>query len=76
MWSLVIAKDLFSRFERDGIFNTKTAVRYRRTILQPGGSKKAAELIKDFLGRYHSFDAFETWLSRRGIQNGEFKIAN
>lgn len=76
MWSLVIAKDLFGRFEHDGLLNTKTAGRYRRTILEPGGSKKAAELIRDFLGRYYSFDAFETWLKRREIQNDEFTIAN
>ena len=65
MWSLVIAKDLFSRFERDGLLNTTTARRYRATVLDPGGSKKAAELVEDFLGRPFAFDAFEEWLNRQ-----------
>lgn len=64
MWSKVIAKDLFSRFEADGVLNEKTARRYRQTILDPGGSKKAEELVRDFLGRPYSFDAFEAWLNR------------
>ncbi len=64
MWSLVIAKDLFSKFEHDDVLNTRTARRYRKMILDPGGSKKAAELISDFLGRPYSFDAFKAWLNR------------
>ncbi len=64
MWSLVIAKDLLGKFEQEGLLNTKTARRYRETILDPGGSKKADELVKDFLGRPYSFEAFEAWLNR------------
>ena len=36
---------------------------YRETVLAPGGSKDADELLTDFLGRPASFDAFETWLA-------------
>jgi thimet oligopeptidase len=64
MWSLVIAKDLLSKFEQDGMLNAKTARQYRETILEPGGSKKATELVQDFLGRPYSFEAFEKWLNR------------
>jgi thimet oligopeptidase len=39
------------------------ARRYRETILEPGGSKPAAELVKDFLGRPHAFEAYEEWLN-------------
>jgi thimet oligopeptidase len=63
MWSLVIAKDLFTRFE-DDLMNTGTANEYRATVLGPGGSKDAAELVRDFLGREYGFEAFETWLVR------------
>jgi thimet oligopeptidase len=67
MWSLVIAKDLFSRFQvGETILDPKVARRYRETILAPGSRKPAAELIKDFLGRPLSFEAFETWLNREG----------
>ncbi|RME41276.1 MAG: peptidase M3, partial [Planctomycetota bacterium] len=45
MWSLVIAKDLFSRFEKEGVLNPRTARDYRRAVLEPGGSKKAADLV-------------------------------
>jgi thimet oligopeptidase len=65
MWSLVIAKDLFRKFERSRtLLNPKLALRYRRTILDSGASRPAAESIKAFLGRDMSFDAFEDWLRR------------
>ncbi|MDX6299861.1 MAG: thimet oligopeptidase [Nocardioidaceae bacterium] len=62
MWSLVIAKDLFSAFDRDDMFATEVAHRYRDRILAPGGSRDAADLVADFLGRPYSFSAFERWL--------------
>jgi len=64
MWSLVIAKDLLSRFEQEGLLNERTARAYRRAVLDPGGSKPAAELVADFLGRPYSFAAFKEWLNR------------
>lgn len=64
MWSLVIAKDMFSEFERTGVLNEQTAQKYRQCILEPGGSKPAADLVKDFLGRPYSFDSFTNWLNR------------
>jgi len=64
MWSMVIAKDLLSRFESEGLLNERTALEYRKAILDPGGSKPAEQLVKDFLGREHSFDAYTEWLNR------------
>jgi thimet oligopeptidase len=64
MWSLVIAKDLFTPFERKGVFDPGTAARYRRTILEQGGGKPAADLVADFLGRPYDFKAYEAWLAR------------
>src|SRR5438094_592974 len=67
IWSLVIAKDLFSKFqEGKTILDPTVARRYRETVLAPGSRKPAAELIEDFLGRPLSFDAFENWLDREG----------
>ncbi len=63
MWSLVIAKDLFSAFDPGDLFAIEAAHRYRDRVLVPGGSKDAADLVADFLGRPYAFDAFETWLS-------------
>jgi thimet oligopeptidase len=64
MWSLVIAKDMFSAFSAQGdIMRPEAAMKYRRTVLEPGGSKPAAELVKDFLGRPYGFKAYESWLN-------------
>jgi thimet oligopeptidase len=62
MWSLVIAKDLFSVFKKEGLLNPAPAQRYRRTVLEPGGSKPAAALVRDFLGRDYDFAAYQQWL--------------
>jgi thimet oligopeptidase len=62
MWSLVIAKDLFSVFRREGLLSRAPAERYRRAVLEPGGSRPAAELVEAFLGRPFTFDAFTEWL--------------
>ena len=64
MWSLVIAKDLFSAFDPDHLFDPEVAARYRDHVLAPGGAKDAADLVADFLGRPYSFDAFAAWLAR------------
>ena len=63
MWSLVIAKDLFSAFQDAGLLDPAVAGRYRRAVLEPGGSRPAAELVRTFLGRETSFAPFERWLS-------------
>jgi thimet oligopeptidase len=64
MWSLVIAKDLFSAFHPDDLFAREVAHRYRDRVLAAGGSKDAADLVEDFLGRPYTFAAFEEWLHR------------
>jgi thimet oligopeptidase len=62
MWSLVIAKDLFAVFRGEGMNDPGPAGRYRKAILEPGGSRPAAELVRTFLGRPFSFEAFGAWL--------------
>jgi len=63
MWSLVIAKDLFSAFDRANLLDPQISHRYRDAILAPGGVRDAADLVAEFLGRPYSFDAFAAWLS-------------
>ena len=58
-WSKVIADDLFTRFQADGMRNAKTAAEYRAKILAKGGTVPAAELVHDFLGRDISLDAYK-----------------
>lgn len=64
MWSLTIAKDLFSRFETEGLLNEKVARHYRKAVLEAGGSREARTLVRDFLGRDYGFKAYEKWLNR------------
>jgi thimet oligopeptidase len=68
MWSLVIAKDLFSAFDRDDLFAPDVATRYRERILEPGGRKDAADLVEDFLGRPFGFESFADWLSPKPVR--------
>jgi thimet oligopeptidase len=63
MWSLVIAKDLFSAFDVDDMFAADVAGRYRDRVLGMGGRKDAADLVADFLGRPYSFDSWAAWLA-------------
>jgi thimet oligopeptidase len=64
MWSLVIAKDLFSAFDPADLFDAEVAARYRDRVLAPGGSRDAADLVADLLGRPYTFDAYAAWLAR------------
>lgn len=64
MWSLVIAKDLFSAFDPADLLAPDAAARYRDRVLAPGGARDAADLVADFLGRPYSFEAFAGWLAR------------
>jgi Zn-dependent oligopeptidase len=61
LWSQVIARDLLNGFT-DGLLDPIHARRYRDRVLVPGGTKPAAELVADFLGRPYAFDAFAAWL--------------
>jgi len=63
MWSLVIAKDLLTPFQKKGLMNTEVTYQYRDHILAAGGTKDAAVLVKEFLGRDYNFKAFEKYLS-------------
>jgi thimet oligopeptidase len=63
MWSLVIAKDMFSAFDQGDLFDPEVAGAYRDKVLAPGGRRDAADLVEDFLGRPYTFDAYAAWLA-------------
>jgi thimet oligopeptidase len=63
-WSIVIADDMFTQFQKNGLRDRTTAERYRRLVLAPGGSKPAADLVADFLGRPISLDAYRAKLAK------------
>jgi len=58
----VIAIDFFAQFNKANLLDGPTAMRYRRTVLEPGATKPAAELVKDFLGRPQNMEALKQWM--------------
>ena len=58
MWSKVYAQDMFSVFEENGILDEETGMRYRKIILEKGGTEDPLELVKAFLGRELNNEAF------------------
>jgi len=61
-WSHVIARDLLTGFA-EGLMDAAAARRYRVEVLERGGSRDAKDLVKAFLGRESSFDAYRDWLA-------------
>lgn len=58
LWSKVYALDLFKHIEKSGLFDQKIGREYLDKVIGRGGSVDPEELIKDFLGRESSADAF------------------
>jgi len=63
-WAEVLSADAFSAFEETGVLNPETGRRYRREILEAGGSRPAMESFQAFRGRAPQIDAL---LRHQGI---------
>ena len=57
MWSEVLALDMLSAFGND-LLDPKVGARYRETILSQGGQREESDMVRDFLGREPSSEAF------------------
>ncbi|ORZ14078.1 hypothetical protein BCR42DRAFT_330030 [Absidia repens] len=58
MWSKVFSSDMFfSKFEKNPL-SGETGYLYRKSILEKGSSVDGMDMLKDFLGREPSSDAF------------------
>jgi len=64
-WAEVLSADAFSRFEEEGIFNSRTGSDFMQQILEQGGSRSPMELFRAFRGREPKIDAL---LRHCGIQ--------
>ena len=62
LYDKVIALDFFSQFARANLLDDPAAMKYRRTVLEPGGSVPGKEIVLHFLGRSQSTDAFTRWV--------------
>ena len=56
-WAEVLSADAFAAFEELGVFNPEIGQRFRREILEAGGSRPAMDSFKAFRGREPSIDA-------------------
>jgi thimet oligopeptidase len=63
LWDKVIAEDLFQQFDTANLLGGTAAMRYRRAVLEPGGSVPANDLVKNFLGRPQNMQAFQKWMA-------------
>ena len=62
LYDKVIALDFFAQFPRNALLDSPAAERYRKTVLEPGGSMPGREIVHRFLGRKQSSDAFTEWI--------------
>jgi peptidyl-dipeptidase Dcp len=65
LWAEVLDADAYDAFVQNGIFDQETATRYRKNILEKGGSEEPMTLYKNFRGAEPNPDAL---LRNRGLK--------
>jgi thimet oligopeptidase len=70
LWDKVIAEDFFMQFDQSNLLGGDAPMRYRRTVLDPGGSESANELVKNFLGRQANMNALQRWMGEEFNTDG------
>ncbi|MGA3011239.1 MAG: M3 family metallopeptidase [Terracidiphilus sp.] len=67
----VIALDFFAQFDPGDLLGCEAGSRYRKLVLEQGGSKPGRQMVRDFLGRDEEFYSFSQWLNEefRGTEN-------
>jgi thimet oligopeptidase len=62
LWDRVIAEDFFQQFDHSNLLAGPAPMKYRKVVLEPGGSMSANDLVKNFLGRPQNMDALQEWM--------------
>ena len=70
LWSKVYGDDMYSRFEEEGVTSPAVGMSYRREVLEPNGTRDAADLLRAFLGREPSTTAFLRELGIEPVATG------
>jgi Zn-dependent oligopeptidase len=58
LWAEVFAQDMFTVFEKSGLRDPETGLRYRNLILANGSQRDILEAVEEFLGRPSNNDAY------------------
>jgi len=58
----VIALDFFAQFDPQNLLGGPAGMRYRQTVLAPGATQPAAQLVHGFLGREPNLAAYQRWM--------------
>ncbi|MFT6867625.1 MAG: thimet oligopeptidase [Cyclobacteriaceae bacterium] len=58
LWSEVYAQDMFTQFEKNGLLDQKTGIRYRDIILANGSQQDVVKAVEEFLGRPSNNEAY------------------
>jgi len=62
-WALAIARDVLTRFEKEGYLNEAVAKSWRESVLEKGAGADEVELVTEFLGRKPDLKAYGKFLS-------------
>jgi thimet oligopeptidase len=62
LYDKVIALDFFNQFNRANLLEDPIALKYRKTVLEPGGTVPGKSIVQQFLGREQSIEAFSRWI--------------
>ena len=63
LWSLAVAKDMYTAFAADPL-SAEVGARYRAKVLSRGAEQEPGALVADFLGRPGGNKAFFDWLAQ------------
>jgi thimet oligopeptidase len=69
LFDKVIALDFYRQFDAENLIEGPTALRYRKEVLEPGGSQPGEKLVQNFLHRSQSIQAFEGWMNEEFAPN-------
>ncbi|EYF07361.1 M3 family metallopeptidase [Chondromyces apiculatus] len=61
-WALSLSRDVLTRFRKEGLLNPTTARSWRDEVLSRGGGTDEQEMVRRFLGREPSPDAYIGYL--------------
>lgn len=62
-WALSLSRDVLTRFRKEGLLNPAPAKAWRDEVLSRGGGAEEREMIRRFLGREPSHDAYIAYLT-------------